>query len=260
MKLILRIAYLGKSYCGWQIQPCRPTVQGEICKAADRLFGLKCDVTGCSRTDSGVSANEFIAAVTEHGKPFLRTTMSGERISRALCALLPNDICVYGTAWADDGFHPRYDVKMKEYIYRIYARAEMSPFEAGRAYHCRHTVSEEALDRMRRASEYFVGEQDFTSFMATGSKITCAVRTVYFADVCRETDDNIIRFTVSANGFLYNMVRIMAGTLLQVERGRIAPYDIKEIITSRDRMRAGETAPAEGLYLNRVVYNTDLFE
>lgn len=259
MKLVLRIAYLGKGYNGWQVQPGKLTVQGEICKAAYKLFGRECDVTGCSRTDSAVNANEFVAAVTEHGKPYLETAVPSEKITRAFCSLLPNDICVYGVAWVDESFHPRYDVERKEYVYRIFDRAEMSPFEVDRAYHFPHRLSDAAIEQMALAAKHFEGKHDFTSFMAQGSKITDAVRNVYSADVRRGRDENIVEFTVSADGFLYNMVRIMTGTLIDVGKGKRSSEDIDGIILTKDRSAAGETAPACGLYLNRVIYKKNIF-
>ncbi len=260
MKVLLRISYLGSGYCGWQIQPDRPTVQGEICRAARTLFSVECDVTGCSRTDSGVHANEFCATVAEHGKDGLDTTLPPERITRAMCALLPSDIAVYGASFVPNSFHPRYDVVKKEYIYRIYTRPEPSPFELGRAFHCPFIRDSEALRRMQLAAKHFVGTHDFSAFMARGSKIVDARRTVFDASVSTDpSDGNVLIFKVSADGFLYNMVRIMAGTLVSVGRGKLEPADIEDIIRSEDRSNAGETAPPCGLYLNRVTYSKDHF-
>lgn len=260
MKLLLKISYLGSNYCGWQIQPDRPTVQGEICRVARILFGTECDVTGCSRTDSGVHANEFCATVAEHAKSSLVTDMTPRRITRAMCALLPTDISVYGAAFVPDTFHPRYDVVKKEYIYRIYTRPEPSPFELGRAFHCPFIRDEDALLRMQLAAKNYIGTHNFSAFMAQGSKIADARRTVFDASVIVDPqDENIVIFKVSADGFLYNMVRIMAGTLISVGRGRLDPSDISRIISSEDRSEAGETAPPYGLYLNKVTYARDYF-
>lgn len=260
MKLLLRISYLGSGYCGWQIQPDRPTVQGGICRASKILFGVECDVTGCSRTDSGVHANEFCATVAEHGKNSLDTDISTERITRAMCALLPSDISVYDAAFVPDTFHPRYDVVKKEYIYRIYTRPEPSPFEIGRSLHCPFIRSSESLRRMQLAVKNFVGTHDFSAFMAQGSKIADAHRTVFEASVDTDlSDNNVVIFKVSADGFLYNMVRIMAGTLISVGRGKLDPSDIESIIRSKDRSNAGETVPPHGLYLNRVIYSENYF-
>lgn len=261
MKLLLKISYLGSNYCGWQIQPDRPTVQGEICRVSRTLFGVKCDVTGCSRTDSGVHANEFCATVAEHGKRGLDTDMSPKRITRAMCALLPSDISVYDAASVPDTFHPRYDVVKKEYIYRIYTRTEPSPFEVGRSFHCPFLGNDESLLRMQLAAKHFIGTHDFSAFMAQGSKITDAKRTVFDASVTSDPEDgNIIIFRVSADGFLYNMVRIMAGTLISVGRGRLEPSDISRIIGSAERSEAGETVPPYGLYLNKVTYSENYFQ
>ena len=261
MKLLIRISYNGKNYCGWQYQPDRDTVQNNICFAAEKLFGFPCDVTGCSRTDSGVHALEFCATVTEHGKDSIETGIALSALPRAFCAHLPDDIAVYDAEWVDSEFHARYSVRYKEYIYRIYTRQVRSPFENGRAYHCVVNTDEETIEKMNRAAAAFLGKHDFSSFMAKGSKITEPSRTVYISEVGIDpADKNVIVFRVGADGFLYNMVRIMAGTLISVAKGKTDPEDIGKIIEARDRSLAGETAPAEGLYLARVVYPTDPFE
>lgn len=260
MKLLIKISYLGSNYCGWQIQPDRPTVQGEICRVSKILFGVECDVTGCSRTDSGVHANEFCATVAERGKNSLDTDITTERVTRAMCALLPSDISVYDAAFVPDTFHPRYDVVKKEYIYRIYTRPEPSPFELGRSLHCPFIRDSESLRRMQLAATNFIGTHDFSAFMAQGSKVVDAHRTVFEASVSKDSSDsNVVIFKVSADGFLYNMVRIMVGTLIYVGRGRIEPYDIVHIIESADRSKAGETVPPYGLYLDHVMYPNDYF-
>ncbi len=252
MKILLKIAYLGTAYCGYQVQPNGVTVQQKLNEAAMTLFGYPCDVVGCSRTDSGVHANEFCATVTKKGTECMETAIPIDRIPLALSAHLPADICVFDAMWVSEHFHPRYDVAEKEYLYRIYNRAVRSPMEEGRAFHVPKLITSRDLSRMQEAARHFVGTYDFSAYMAQGSKITDAVRTIVAAEVSKNRD--VIVFSVRANGFLYNMVRILAGTLLSVAEGKIEPDEIDRITASRNRALAGSTLPAHGLYLNRVVY------
>ena len=252
MKILLQISFLGTRYAGYQVQKGHATVQGALCEAAEKVFGVKCDITGCSRTDSGVHANAFYATVSEHGKCGLETTIPTEKIPLAFVSALPEDISVISAERVGDSFHARYDVKYKEYIYQIYNRPIPNPFYADRSLHYPRAIDEKALSRMREGAKKFVGTYDFSSYMASGSDIKDTVRTVFDADVTREGD--FIIFKVSANGFLYNMVRIMAGTLRDVSIGKISALSVKEIILSKDRRKAGITAPPDGLYLTKVVY------
>ena len=252
MKLLIKISYLGTAYCGYQVQPNGVSIQQKLNEAARAVFGFDCDIVGCSRTDSGVHANEFCATVVQKGSASLVTSVPIERIPLAMSAYLPNDICVFDAAWVQDAFHARYDVKEKEYIYRFYNHPVRSPFEEGRAAHVPKHLGDEALERMNRAAAHFCGTHDFSAYMAQGSSVKSTVRTVTRAEVIRE--GNVIVYRVSANGFLYNMVRIMAGTVLAVGLGKLEPDDIPAITESRDRTNAGSTMPACGLYLNRVIY------
>ena len=150
MKLLLRIAYVGTRYGGYQVQPNADTVQARLNLAAERLFGYSCDIVGCSRTDSGVHAREFCAAVTGRGSDSLETDIPAARLPLAFSANLPEDICVYDACFVPSDFHPRYGVVMKEYIYRILNRAVRSPFEADRAYHLPRPIPEAALEQIFR--------------------------------------------------------------------------------------------------------------
>ena len=252
MKILLRIAFIGSGYCGYQVQPNGVTVQQRLNEAAEALFGYECDIVGCSRTDSGVHANEFCVAVSKKRENRLETNIPIERIPMAMSVHLPVDISVMSAEWVDDDFHPRYDVKYKEYVYRIWNRPWRDPFNEGRCWHCPKRIDAEGLENMKRAAGELVGKQDFASYMAADSKIKDTVRTVYEAEITEE--NGMICFRVSADGFLYNMVRIFTGTLVDVAYGRLAPEDIRKITEARDRRRAGSTAPPEGLFLNRVVY------
>jgi tRNA pseudouridine38-40 synthase len=252
MKLLLKVSYLGTHFCGYQVQKDKRTVQGELNAAAKSLFGFDCDVTGCSRTDSGVHANMFCCAITKKGEPDLHTDVAIEKIPRAICAHLPNDISVYEASWVDDEFHPRYDVVYKEYEYLICNAPVRDPFLEGRSWYVPQRFTDADIERMSAAAQSFVGEYDFSAFMAQGSTVQSTVRNVKYATV--ERVGNVIRFKVAADGFLYNMVRIMTGTLVAVAQGKISPEDITKIIESKNRAEAGMTAPPEGLYLNKVVY------
>ena len=256
MKLLIHLSYLGTNYCGYQVQPNGDSVQERLNAATEALFGYPCDIVGCSRTDSGVHAIRFCAAVSRRGGNELQTDIPTERIPQALSAHLPDDIRVFDAQWVENGFHARYDVSEKEYLYRIYNRRVMSPFEVGRAAHEPKEIDDEALSRMREAANCFLGTHDFAAYMAQGSKVVDTVRTVTRSEVERRGD--MIFYRVAANGFLYHMVRIIVGTLLDVANGKIDPKDIPAITQSRDRSRAGPTAPAHGLYLNRVIYPPEI--
>ena len=251
VKILLRIKYLGTSFCGWQFQPGDVrTVQKTLTEAAAELFGEKCSITGCSRTDSGVHALDFAATVelsdTANKIPL-------DKIPQAFDRYLPSDVSVISARKVDDDFHPRYDVVSKEYVYRIYASPMPDPFLFGRVWHYAGTLLPDAAERMDLAAKRIVGKKDFTSFMAAGSKIEDATRNVHYCDVSR--DGNIITIRIAADGFLYNMVRIIAGTLVLCGNGKITPDDLTEIIEKKSRSAAGLTAPPEGLYLNKVTYN-----
>ncbi len=252
MKLLLRIAYLGTAYCGYQVQPNGVSIQQKLNEATRALFGFDCDIVGCSRTDSGVHARDFCATVAEKGKSGILTSVPTERIPQALSAHLPQDICVWDAQEVPEDFHARYGVREKEYVYRFYNRAVPDPFEEGRAAHIPKPITKQGLLQMQAAAETLIGTQDFAAYMAQGSKVQSTVRTVTRAEVERAGD--VIEFRIAANGFLYNMVRILAGTLLEVGLGKRTPEDVIAVTASRDRSRAGSTMPAAGLYLNRVTY------
>ena len=252
MKLLLKISFLGTGYNGYQVQPDKPTVQQKLNEASSRIFGFDCDIVGCSRTDSGVHANAFYVCVSKKGENMLECTIPMKSVPLAFNSVLPDDISVLEARMVDSEFHPRYDVKYKEYVYRIWNDPVKNPFESDRAYHVPSVYSDEAVERMNLAAQYFVGKKDFVSYMAQGSKIVDTNREIKYASVTRE--GNLIIFKVAADGFLYNMVRIMTGTLLLVAQGKIEPCDIEKITESKSRKNAGSTVPACGLYLNKVEY------
>ena len=252
MKILLYISFLGTGYCGYQIQPNGITVQQRLNEATKALFGYECDIVGCSRTDSGVHANCFCATVSKKGESEIHTTIPIEKIPVAMSNLLPDDISVFDARIVNNDFHARYDVKYKEYVYRIWNRAEKDPFNYDRSYHYPKHIDDAALGRMNDAAKHFIGTHNFLSYMKSDSDVASTVRTVYDASVTRSGD--MIEFKVSADGFLYNMVRIFVGTLIAVAENKISPDDIDKITLSEDRKNAGMTAPAHGLFLNKVVY------
>ncbi|MBQ7337330.1 MAG: tRNA pseudouridine(38-40) synthase TruA [Clostridia bacterium] len=260
MKMLICCSFDGSNYHGYQVQRGGGvTVQSELNRAARELFGYECDIVGCSRTDAGVHARMFCAAISKRGRSDLPTALPPTKLPRALSAHLPEDICVYNAVEVEDEFHPRYAVIAKEYEYRYFVREVRDPFESNRSWHMPLPLHPDAVVKMNRAAAHFCGKHDFTSFMAQGSKIVDATRTVYQAGVTQE--GNVMTFRVCADGFLYHMVRIMAGTLIECVTGQ-APRDpdsIPAVIAAHDRASAGRTAPAHGLYLNRVEYPNHIF-
>lgn len=252
MKVLLHINFIGTRYCGYQVQPNGVTVQQRLNEAAKTLFGYDCDVVGCSRTDSGVHANEFCITISKKGTDFLETTIPPEKLPMAFSHLLPEDISVFSAEAVENSFHPRYDVKYKEYVYQIWNAPIRNPFWHDRAWHCPKEISNDDVYRMNTAAQAWIGKMDFASYMAANSKICDTVRTIFEAKVTKQ--DHLITFCVSADGFLYHMVRILTGTLVDVAYGRLRPEDIFAITDAKNRALAGPTAPAHGLYLNRVVY------
>ena len=259
MKLLIRVRYDGSFFNGSQVQPGLPTVQGTLCGAAGEIFGFPCSVTGCSRTDAGVHAYCYCAAVSPENEngPDDWCPVPEAKIGRAFNSKLPPSIAVTGASFVPDSFHPRYDVTSKEYVYVLSDSAVRDPFLSGRAWQTGRRVSESGFDKMKNASSCFIGKHDFRSFMASGSDVSDTVRDVKTLNVVR-SPDGLIKISVRADGFLYNMVRIIVGTLLDVGYGRIDPSRVPGIIESRDRSLAGQTAPAEGLYLSDVEYNVPI--
>ena len=247
MKYFAKIKYLGTHFCGFQVQNNGRTVQGELSAACLSLFGKPARVTGCSRTDSGVHANEFCLTVECDG-----ATVPPSKLPLAIARFLPPDLSLYYAEECSDDFHPRYSVKHKEYLYRILNARVSDPFLVNRAWLYTPEIDDGALARMREAARHLVGYHDFAAFMSEGSDVKDTHRTVKYLEI--ERDGEMINIRIAADGFLYNMVRIIVGTLTDVAAGRISPDEIPEIIKSRDRSRAGVTAAPEGLYLNRVAY------
>ena len=256
-KLLLYIRYDGSHFCGYQAQKNGYSVQQALNEGTEALFGYPCDITGCSRTDSGVHARMFCATVTQKGNDSMETTVPLDRLPRALNIHLPDGVAVYKALWVPDDFHARYSVSSKEYIYRILNTPDRDPFEQSRAWHYPRPIGDEAFASMQKAAAGFIGQRDFAACMAAGSTVQSTVRHVMAASVERVPVEGgwLITFRVRADGFLYNMVRIMTGTLVEVGEGKIDPGSISERLNRLDRSALGRTAPADGLYLNRVFYN-----
>ena len=245
IKILLDISYLGSAYHGYQVQDNAVTVQGTLQKALEDFYGVPLMLTGCSRTDAGVHARHF--CLTVEGE--LYENMPPERLPFAMASRLPEDISINSAKAADANFHARYDVKYKEYEYLIWNAPVMSPFMQGRAWH--HPLPLD-LDLMNEAADILVGKHDFKAFMAEGSPVNSTVRDIKYFDCRREGDTVMIR--VAADGFLYNMVRILSGTLVDISDRKIDIKALPDIIRNKDRTCAGQTLPACGLYLNKVVY------
>lgn len=238
------ISYDGSNYSGFQIQPKDRTVQGEIEKALRKLHkGIEIKIQASGRTDAGVHAKGQVI----HFDSAL--DIPAEKWPVALNTLLPHDIVIADAVRVSEAFHARYNVTAKEYRYFIQLGERRDPFKRHYAYYYPYTLNVEA---MREALTYFIGEYDFTSFCSAKTDKERKVRTVTGIKLTEEED--MLIFSFQGNGFLYNMVRIMVGTLLDVGRGKKSPQDIPMIIEKKDRKAAGKTASANGLYLWKVMY------
>ena len=244
----LVIGYDGTNYCGWQIQINGITVEEVINRELSRLLGEDIAVIGASRTDSGVHALGNVAVFDTY------TRIPAEKISFALNQRLPEDITIQKSEEVPLDFHPRYCNSTKTYEYKILNRRFDIPVLRLYSHFVYMPLD---VEQMRNAAEYLVGEHDFKSFCSARTQVKDTVRTIYSLDVSKR--DEMIYIRISGNGFLYNMVRIMVGTLLYVNYGIKPGETVREIIASGDRLRAGHTAPAHGLYLNRVFYDTASF-
>jgi len=241
IKLI--ISYDGTNYSGWQRQINAPTVQGEIEKALKRVMKKDIIIHGSGRTDAGVHALGQTASFKAN------FTIPVDRIPIALNTILPEDIVIVSAQEMDLDFHARYSVKKKRYKYKIYNNSIKNPLYRNYTYFVPYSID---LEKIRDTSKHFIGEHDFRAFMASGSSVKSTIRRIDKIDIYKENE--FIVFDFLGNGFLYNMVRIITGTLLDVSLNKINKKDIKEIIASKDRSKAGHTAPPQGLYLVEVIY------
>lgn len=243
MRVKLVVAYEGTNYCGWQIQPNGITIEQVLNETLSSLLGEEITVTGASRTDAGVHSLGNVAVFETH------TRMPAEKISFALNQRLPEDIVVQESCQVPEDFHPRFAKSRKTYEYRILNCRFRQPLERRTSYFYHYPLD---VSAMQKAAAYLVGEHDFTSFASVHAQTNTYVRTIYALDVVREGD--MIRIRVQGNGFLYNMVRIIAGTLIQVGAGVKKPEDMESILAGQDRELAGPTAPAHGLTMIGLEY------
>ncbi len=242
-RVFLKIAYDGTNYCGWQIQDNGITIEEVINEKLSELLGEDITVIGASRTDSGVHALGNVAVFDTD------TRIPAEKISFALNQRLPEDIRIQESKEVAADFHPRYCDTRKTYEYRILNRTFDDPTTRLYTHFCYFKLD---VEKMKQAASYLVGEHDFKSFSSARGQAKTTVRTIYYLNI--EKNSDIITIQVNGNGFLYNMVRIIVGTLLKVGMGIYPPEHVKEILDAKDRSMSGPKAPAKGLTLVEIEY------
>lgn len=240
----LTIEYDGKDFKGWQKQPNKLNIQGEIEKAIENITGEKVELIASGRTDAGVHAMGQVANFKTN------SNMPIEKIPLAINSQVKNSIRIQNAEEVDENFHSRFNCKKKTYRYIIDNSKYGSAIYRNISYHMPIKLN---VEEMKKAIKYFEGEHDFKAFKSSGTSSKSSVRTIYKADIITEGDN--IAIDLTGNGFLYNMVRIIAGTLVDVGLGKIKADDIPAIIESKDRARAGKTLPPHGLMLLGVVYD-----
>lgn len=241
--IVLHLSYDGTGYHGFQRQNNAVTIQEIVETAIFGATGEKSVITGCSRTDAGVHAREYVCNF------FTGSSIPEDKFMFALKRYLPADITCTASFCADENFHSRYSAKSKTYSYKIYNKPAQNALYARFAYHYPVRLN---IEKMKEAAEFFTGVHDFTAFMASGGQQKTTVKTVNSLTV--DESGGVVEIRINADGFLYNMVRIISGTLIYTGCGKILPEEIPHIIESRERSRAGFTAPACGLCLERVYY------
>lgn len=239
----LTVAYDGTDYCGWQLQPTEITIEKVLNDAIRKVTGEEISVIGASRTDAGVHALGNVAVFDTN------SSIPPERFAYALNPFLPPDVVVVKSEEVEAGWHPRRCKCVKTYEYCIMNAEMPDPTRRRTTYFVSFPLE---LEAMQNAAEYLVGTHDFVSFCNTRTNVEDTVRTVYTLDIWKQNDEITIRIT--GNGFLYNMVRIIAGTLVQVGRGYFAPEQVKEMLEAKNRTAAGITAPPQGLKLIKIEY------
>ncbi len=241
------LSYDGTGFSGYQIQPDQRTVQGTLEKVLQQMHkGEAIKTTASGRTDTGVHA---VGQVFHFDTPL---SIASDAWKRALNTLLPDDIRLVAMEEADPEFHARFDVVAKEYRYRILRSENGDVFKRNYTYHFPYEMD---VERMREAALFLIGEHDFTSFCSAKTEVVDKVRTVHRLEI-EETGDELV-VSIEGNGFLYNMVRIIVGTLLEIGSGKKRTEDVPEMLAAKDRDAAGKTAPGHGLYLWKVLYGKD---
>jgi pseudouridylate synthase I len=241
IKLI--IEFDGSNFSGWQRQSKGRTVQKEIEMAIFKATGEETMINGSSRTDAGVHAREMVANF------FTNSTIPGEKFREAINTKLSHDVSIIKSEEVPEEFHARYSSKGKTYSYTIVNRYERLSLGHQYLYHCKYNLN---IDEMRAACKYFLGTHDFKAFMSPGSSIKTTIRTIQ--ELYIEQKGNRIKIFVTADGFLYNMVRIIVGTLIKIGNGKLKAEDIEGIIREGNRKRAGMCVPPNGLILEKVFY------
>lgn len=248
MRYALLLSYDGTNYGGWQIQKNAVTVQQKLTEALEDILGCKVSVTASGRTDSGVHAKAQVCHFDA------KTSIPAEKLADALNARLPDDIGVLQTAVASDGFDAQSSAKRKTYCYRFYLSQRRQPLNDRYSVQIKHNVD---LHKLEYAAKLFEGEHDFKAYCAAGSNVKTTVRTIYGIKV--ESDGVNVAVYVTGNGFLYNMVRTLVGTMIYYAAERLTEEDIVRSLTRQDRNSVGKTMPAKGLTLESVEYATKLF-
>lgn len=239
----LTLQYDGSNYHGFQIQPSVETVQGVLERTVKEITGESVRVYGCSRTDAGVHAYRYVAGFKTD------TPIPSEKISVVMNNYLPDDISILSSEEVDEEFHPRFSCLSKTYRYIIDTDETPDVFRRNYEWQIKKDLD---VNAMKESCRYIIGEHDFRSFMTSGPDMESTVRRVYSLDV--EKNDKKIVIYINADGYLYNMVRIITGTLCLAGEGKIAPSYMEEIINQKDRSFAGPTAPPQGLYLYKIFY------
>lgn len=242
-RYLFRISFNGFLYCGWQIQKNGISVQKVVQDAISKVVGAKIDIVSCSRTDSGVHANNFYF----HADLDIKIDLKQLRFAVNNC--LPLDVVVKEILIVDMTFHARYSVKKKIYIYKILNSNIKNPFLKGLVLNYNRKID---LKKIKKAAKFFIGEKDFSSFCGSKCKLENKVRTIYSLDVFLKGEILILK--IVGNGFLYNMIRIIVGTLLEISEGKIDIFELENIIEQKNRSLAGRTEKACGLYLDDVIY------
>ncbi|WP_211204209.1 tRNA pseudouridine(38-40) synthase TruA [Thermoanaerobacter italicus] len=241
--IMIVVQYDGTNYHGWQLQKNAITVQEVLQKAIKKVTGEEVNLIGASRTDTGVHALYQVANFKTN------TKMPAEKLPYALNSVLPDDIVITQAKDVEDSFHARYSAKRKRYKYIILNRKFRMPTMRNYCWHISYPLN---VEKMKKAATYLIGTHDFSAFKASGSSKTSTIRTVY--DLIIEKNEDFINIEIEADGFLYNMVRIIVGTLSYVGLGKIGENEVYHILASKDRTKAGITAPPQGLYLIKIIY------
>lgn len=237
------LEYDGTNYHGWQYQKNALTIQEVVKKAIEKITAEKINLIGASRTDTGVHAYYQVANFKS------KTKIPAEKIPYAINSLLPRDITVVEAKDVEQDFHSRYSSKGKRYRYVILNRKFSSPIMRNYCWHINYKLD---IEKMKEAADFLIGTHDFSAFKASGSNVKNPIRTVKETTLNKNKD--IITFEIEADGFLYNMVRIIVGTLVDIGCHKIEPYMIKNILESKNRNLAGKTSPPQGLYLLKIFY------